>query len=378
MHVGVIGLGKIAQLKYLPQLAATEDVDLHVCDVSTALTRALAERYAVPTGRCYEHHQQMFDRGLDLVFVLTHNHHRIALDACAARIPLFVEKPLDWTVPRAQAVVDAARRHGTPLCTGYMRRHDPCLLRLRDLIRQRAEAPVMVDLSCLAGGVKAWTDRLYAVEKPTPGEKAAISGQLDTEWSAVLDEAEVESPVLRQAYMALVQLGIHQLNAIRFILGDSIEVLHATCHTSREGVSVVGTELSASGVHCRLQLAPMFQAPWPWKETVDVTYANARITASFGNPFLASNEGHVRIEERDGSDFVQRVLDSSRIDPFKSQLERDSRLRAQETVRRVAIRRRSARCATRRRDHQALSRSTPMRRRHFLDEELFAVVTTVQ
>ena len=61
-------------------------------------------------------------------------HHPIALQAAAARIPTLCEKPLATTLADAQAMVDAFARAGVALGTAFPVRYSPAVVRLRDTI----------------------------------------------------------------------------------------------------------------------------------------------------------------------------------------------------------------------------------------------------
>jgi predicted dehydrogenase len=61
-------------------------------------------------------------------------HHPIALQAAAARIPTLCEKPLATTLADAQAMVDAFARAGVALGTAFPVRYSPAVMRLRDTI----------------------------------------------------------------------------------------------------------------------------------------------------------------------------------------------------------------------------------------------------
>ena len=60
------------------------------------------------------------------VFVSTpeHDHREAVVQALEAGKPVFVEKPLSFSLADGDAIVEAARRTGTEIRVGYSRRHE--------------------------------------------------------------------------------------------------------------------------------------------------------------------------------------------------------------------------------------------------------------
>ncbi|MEW1639514.1 Gfo/Idh/MocA family oxidoreductase [Streptomyces sp. NPDC093801] len=84
------------------------------------------------------------DPGIDAVLVLTpdHTHAALARRALRAGRPVFVEKPLDISVERCDAVLRTAYETGTRLYVGHNMRHMPVVRLMRELIARGAVGTV--------------------------------------------------------------------------------------------------------------------------------------------------------------------------------------------------------------------------------------------
>ncbi|MFC5202933.1 Gfo/Idh/MocA family protein [Streptomyces kaempferi] len=91
-----------------------------------------------------DHREVVHDPDVDAVLVLTpdHTHADLAGEALRAGKPVFVEKPLDITIERCDAVLRTAFETGTRLYVGHNMRHMPVIRLMRDLVRGGAVGTV--------------------------------------------------------------------------------------------------------------------------------------------------------------------------------------------------------------------------------------------
>lgn len=115
LGVGIIGCGNIAPM-HVAGYARAEGAELRaVCSGSERSARAAGERWGVPW---YTDWREMMDRGdIDIVSVCTPSglHMEPALEAARRGIHVLAEKPLEITGERIDAMIAAAREHGTVL-----------------------------------------------------------------------------------------------------------------------------------------------------------------------------------------------------------------------------------------------------------------------
>ncbi|MGW7514875.1 Gfo/Idh/MocA family protein [Streptomyces sp. NPDC054796] len=134
LRIGVVGVGQRAPLAahaHRPGVARVVS-----CADPSPRGRADALGLFGPGTAVHENYEDMLADGLDAVFVLTPDdrHLRTALFFLAARVAVFVEKPLAITMADCDHLLRAARDSGTRLYVGHNLRHLPVLRRMRRLI----------------------------------------------------------------------------------------------------------------------------------------------------------------------------------------------------------------------------------------------------
>lgn len=108
-----------------------------ICDWQPERVRAAVPEF--PPNRIYADYRALLEgeRDLDMVSVVSNGptHAAIAIAAMARGVPrLMLEKPIATSLADAQAVIDAAERHGTRLAVNHLRRWSTDYTRLKALI----------------------------------------------------------------------------------------------------------------------------------------------------------------------------------------------------------------------------------------------------
>ncbi|WP_331772820.1 Gfo/Idh/MocA family oxidoreductase (plasmid) [Embleya sp. NBC_00888] len=139
IRLGVIGLGMRSDLGELAHRPGSGSLVAAVCDRDPRALAHAEERFGARVRTTTDHHE-LFDAGLDGVFVLTpdHTHEQIGLDFLAAGIPVFLDKPMAITTEGCDRLLEAAREHRTPLYVGHNMRHAPVVVAMRELITRGA------------------------------------------------------------------------------------------------------------------------------------------------------------------------------------------------------------------------------------------------
>ncbi len=156
--------------------------------------------------------------------------------ACIARgIPALIEKPVADDVEAAQQLSRAAREANVPLLVGHHRRHNPILRRAKEIVVSgRLGTPVTANA-------------LATFYKP--------DAYFDVEWRRRAGGGPV-----------LINL-IHDIDIMRFLLGDIVEVQALTSNAVR-GFEVEDTAAVllrfASGALGTLAVSDCACAPWNW------------------------------------------------------------------------------------------------------------------
>lgn len=123
-HVAVFGAGRIGRI-HASNLAALPGVQLDaICDPSPEAASDLAQSLGAKVSTI---EAVLADKHIDAVAICspTVTHSDLITRAAAAGKHIFCEKPVDLSVPRAQACADAVHAAGVACMIGFQRRFDP-------------------------------------------------------------------------------------------------------------------------------------------------------------------------------------------------------------------------------------------------------------
>lgn len=172
--IGIVGLG----MAVAPHMLAIRDLE---AAGRARLVGGFSPSVARRDAFAAKWHASVFDTlgallaapGLDLVIVLTPPgaHLPVAEAAAAAGKHMLVEKPLEITLARAEALVATAERAGVTLGVVFQHRFRPAALRLRQAI---ADDELGELLSCSAS-IRWWRDAAYFAQAGR-GTKARDGG----------------------------------------------------------------------------------------------------------------------------------------------------------------------------------------------------------
>ncbi|MDX3078379.1 Gfo/Idh/MocA family oxidoreductase [Streptomyces sp. MI02-7b] len=316
LRVGVVGLGKIAQLHHLPNLDASPDFELAaVCDRSAVLTATIAARYHLPASATTTDHHELVHRDLDAIVVANRHHAPVVLAALAAGRHVFVEKPLCWGLDEAERIREAVRSSGRTLVVGYMKRYDPAA---EQLLGAMPPAIRYGRVHNFAGG-RHRVERLHPVAKPTdlgPRDAEAEDVEINTVAARHLG---TDDPARIAAFRAVSELASHDVNLVRTALGG-LEVEWARVSgpdTARDYLAL----FRAGDAPVWLEMCPEFGTARDWDEEIAFFGAHGGVGLRFDSPFrreAATTRWHDGI---DGTDLVRRASIASFVSPFRRELE---------------------------------------------------------
>ena len=236
MRVGVAGLGAVAQAVHLPLLARLPGTFelAAICDLSTALTTALGERYRIPAQHRYRDVMTMLDSvELDGLVVLTSGSHGdVALAALERGLAVLSEKPLASTRAEADRLtaVEGPDRDGERLMVGYMKLFDPAVEEAVRVARD-PDAPMgalrAVEVTVLHPSSESQLAHAHLLPPPEDIDAATLaslrgrSSDLDTE--ALGAGASSLGPLYSGILLGSV---VHDLAVVRAVAGDPTEIDH--------------------------------------------------------------------------------------------------------------------------------------------------------
>ncbi len=293
VRVGVVGCGLIAQVMHLPYLGELDDrfEIAAVCDISPGLAAACASRHGVP--RTHTDWHELLAEPLDAIMILTSGDHApIASAAARNGLHVFVEKPMALSSAGAEQMLEAANQAGVTLMVGTMKRYDPAYERLRDLLPHVADlrlARVTTLESPLAPYVAHYP--LLHAEAPDAALLAELAAEDERTLNSALPDVDEET---RWCYRwILLDNLVHELNALRGLIGDPTEVRSADL-----GRRCVGVNLRFGDVDCHLSWVDL-PGIARYKQEFAFFAPGERLTLELPSPFLRSAPSRLILEGGD-------------------------------------------------------------------------------
>ena len=207
IKVGIIGCGKIAQVRHIPEYMANPNAELRgFYDLNTQRAQELAQQYG---GKAYDSYEALLaDPEIDAVSVCAanHVHAEISIAALKAGKHVLCEKPMAISLEECEAMVQAAKASGRYLMIGQNQRLAKAHAKAKELIAQGAIGKVLTFRTIFGhGGPETWSI--------DPGKNV---------W--FFDRSKA-------AMGALADLGIHKTDMIQYVLGTKIVKTQAVLTT---------------------------------------------------------------------------------------------------------------------------------------------------
>jgi predicted dehydrogenase len=198
IRIGIIGCGKIAQVRHIPEYADNKNVQLYgYFDLNQDRARELAQKYG---GKAYETYQLLLaDKDIDAVSVCTANysHAKITIAALTAGKHVLCEKPMATTLQECEDMVKAARETGKYLMLGHNQRLAKAHVKARELIEEGKIGKIISFRTTFGhGGPETWSI--------DPGQNV---------WFFDKNKAVMG---------AMADLGIHKTDLIHYLTGETI------------------------------------------------------------------------------------------------------------------------------------------------------------
>ena len=207
IKVGIIGCGKIAQVRHITEYAANPNAEVYgFYDINLARAEALAAKYGGKAFATYE--ELLADPAIEAVSVCAanHVHAEITIAALKAGKHVLCEKPMAVTLAECEAMVAAAKESGKYLMIGQNQRLAKAHAKAKELIEQGAIGKVLTFRTIFGhGGPETWSI--------DPGSNV---------W--FFDKTKA-------AMGAMADLGIHKTDMIQYVLGSKIVKTQAVLTT---------------------------------------------------------------------------------------------------------------------------------------------------
>ncbi len=283
VRLGFVGVGSMGQCAHLKNYATLPDCEVvALAELRPLLAQKVAARYGVPhvyrdAADMLAHEQldglvaaQPFDR-----------HGRLLPELYRAGIPVLTEKPLAASVAVGEALLRALEAGGSWHMVGYHKRSDPATMYARqeiERLRTTGELGAMryVRLAMPPGDwIAGGFNDLVRTDEPYPTLPAdPPAGDMDAESF--------------KQYVSFVNYYIHQVNLMRYLLGEPYRVVYA----DRAGVLLAAE--SASGVTATLEMAA-YETSVDWQESALVAFQHGYVKLELPAPLAANRPGRVEV-----------------------------------------------------------------------------------
>lgn len=283
VRVGFVGVGSMGQCAHLRNYVTIPECEVvAITEIREKLGKLVATRYGVPN--VYTDFRDMFtNEKLDCVVAIQPftRHGTLIPQLLTYKLPVLTEKPIAGSIEMGEKIVQAMKENNTWMMIGYHKRSDPASMYAKleiDKLKSDGELGKLryVRITMPAGDwvANGFLD-LITTDEPTP--------QLEFDPPA----NDMDSATYDQ-YISFVNYYIHQVNFMRYILGEDYKVTFA----DRSGV-LLAIE-SDSGVTGSIEMTP-YQTTIDWQESALVAFERGYVKIDLPAPLAQNRPGKVTI-----------------------------------------------------------------------------------
>jgi len=284
LRFGFVGAGFMGQLAHIANYSILLDVEMvALAEGRTKTAEAVARRYGI--AQVYPDHRAMLDDAeLDAVVAIMgfEFHHAVVPDILERGVHCLTEKPISIKVETAKRFAALAKEAAVTYHIGYMKRCDPASVRAKAQIGESRSTGEYGKLRYLRVSMPPgdWT---AGIEPPISCDEPALT------YTGVTPEPAPDwmSQDTVATYVSFVNYYIHQVNLIRYLLGEDYTVRYA------EPSGVVLTAESASGIPIVLEMAA-YEVQHEWEEFYTACFERGKVELSLPAPMARQRAGEVR------------------------------------------------------------------------------------
>ncbi len=286
LKIGFAGTGGMGQAAHLRNymLLGEECEVAAIAEYRKGVREAVARKYNIPN--TYETAEEMLKQEkLDgIVASQPFGRHGIMLDMLSkAGIPIFIEKPLTHSIAVGKKILETLDKNGAKVMVGYHKRSDPATayaMREIEELKKSSELGPMTYVRIL----------MPAGDWVANGNRDNVWGEGDNsmpevEWDPKPEDMDEDT---FKAYNAFVNYYIHQVNLMRYLLGEDYKVTYA----DRSGKFLAG--VSESGIGCTIEMSP-YRTSIDWQESALVCFDKGYVKIELPAPLALNRPGKVEI-----------------------------------------------------------------------------------
>ncbi|MDD3204700.1 MAG: Gfo/Idh/MocA family oxidoreductase [Lachnospiraceae bacterium] len=309
-NIGIIGCGKIAQTRHIPEYADNENAILvGYYDFNMKRAEEIAKTYG---GKAYESVDELLSNpDIDAVSVCTANnaHAEITLKALRAGKDVLCEKPMAITIEDCEFMVKTAEKKGKKLMIGQNQRLAKAHIKAKELIEQGAIGTIITFKTTFGhGGPETWS--------------------IDSGKNSWFFDKK------RAAMGAMADLGVHKTDLIQFLTGQKVVETTAkvvTLDKKDMNGNLIGVDDNAICIY-RMEngIIGTMTASWTYygaEDNATILYGTKGIMRIYENPQYAieimTADGEKILYEIDKIQTNDNQTKSGIIDAFVEALEED-------------------------------------------------------
>ena len=282
VRLGFLGAGMMGQLAHMQNYAQIEDCEIAaIAESKQKQAERVAAAYNIP--RIYRDYREMLsDPAIDAVVASQPfgNHVNLVPDILKAGKHLMTEKPLCIYSNNGRILADCAAKAGKIHMVGYHKRSDLATEYAMEVIsawKQSGELGKMkyIRISMPPGDwVGGSRKPLRSDEKPQEFVREAVPSGIDQ--------------TIDQEYVKFVNYYIHQVNLMRFLMGEDYKLTFA----DRTGVLLAAE--SSGGIAGIIEMEA-FTTTDDWQEQALICFAKGWIRIDFPAPLASQQAGKVTV-----------------------------------------------------------------------------------
>jgi predicted dehydrogenase len=296
VKIGFVGVGSMGQCAHLKNYATLPDCEVvAISDPRTELRRRVAQRYNIP--HVYEYGEEMLaHEKLDGAVAPQpfSRHGGIVAPLYRFGIPILTEKPFASSVAAGEKMLAELEKGGSWHMVGYHKRSDPATMyAVKEIERLKATREL---------------GPLQYVRVVMPAGDWVANGFLDLITTADPYPAFPDDPAdpdmdadTYREYISFVNYYIHQVNLLRYLLGEPYRVTYA------DPSGVLLAIQSKSGVAGVLEMSA-YKTTVDWQESALVAFEHGTVTLELPAPLASNRPGRVTILRDPGGDTVPQTI----------------------------------------------------------------------
>lgn len=298
VRIGLIGAGFMGQKAHLENYVTIPECKIvALAEGREATARQVADRFGIE--HVYPHHRAMLAaEELDAVVAIMpyRLYHAVVPEVLQAGLSLLTEKPMCLRTDTARGLAELADRQGVVYYVGYMKRSLPATQEAVKTLRQWKASGEVGAMRYLRAVMPPgnWT---FDIERPVSGRDEPVS------YEGEAPEAPPEhlSPEMQRKYDSFVNYYIHQVNLIRYLLGEDWHVTHV------DPTEAVLAGESESGVPVVLEMQG-YGLRNGWEESYRVVFEGGKVDLSVPAPLARQRGGELEIFSAATQTSVQPIL----------------------------------------------------------------------